>query len=209
MSPLSQKTFNALLIGIAAGVSSLVATAAANEAILRGFRSTLDAVGGTADLVVTGPAVGGLPDELVDPVRAVAGVKSASPAILEVAKLPDGTRVQVFGVDLAAGDTSRGLDAFESGEQMPDPVAFLNDPDAVLVARTLAAERGLKVGDMWEISAEMSAKRAQRDGLDTVKEAFYQKHESENGEKHPDVVRREKVAAANARLAEMGISLKP
>lgn len=139
------------LVGIAAGVSSLVATAAANEAILRGFRSTLDAVGGTADLVVTGPSVGGLPDELVDPVRAVAGVKSASPAILEVAKLPDGTRVQVFGVDLAAGDASRGLDAFESGEAMPDPVAFLNDPDAVLVAQTLATERGLKVGDKLPI----------------------------------------------------------
>jgi putative ABC transport system permease protein len=135
------------LVGIAAGVSSLVATGAANEAILRGFRSTLDAVGGTADLVVTGPSVGGLPDELVEPMRAVAGVKSVSPAVMEVAKLADDTRVQVFGVDLAAGDDSRGMDAFASGEQMPDAVAFLNDPDAVLVAETLARERGLKVGD--------------------------------------------------------------
>ncbi len=135
------------IIGIAAGVSSTVATGAANDAILQGFRSTLDAVSGTADLVVTGGVPGGLSDDLTDKVRAVKGVKSASPAISEIAKLTDGTRLQLFGVDLAAGDDSRGFNAFAAGDAMPDPLAFLNDPDALLVSKEFAKERGLKVGD--------------------------------------------------------------
>lgn len=134
------------LCGIAAGVSSLVATGAANEAIIKGFRSTLEAVGGTADLVVTGGVEGGLPDDLADRVRTVPGVKSASPAIIEIGKLTDGTQLQVFGADLAAGDVSRGFNAFGAGDAMPDPVAFLNDPDAILLSRKFAAERGLEVG---------------------------------------------------------------
>ncbi len=134
------------VLGIAAGVSATVATGAANEAILRGFRSTLGAVSGSADLVVTGGVPGGLPDDLADKVRAVPGVESASPAIVEIAKLTDGTRLQVFGADLAAGDASRGFNAFASGAQMPDPIEFLNDPDAVLVSQSFARERSLKVG---------------------------------------------------------------
>ncbi len=133
------------LIGIAAGVSSLVATGAANEAVLKGFRSTLEAVGGSAELTVTGPSAGGVPDDLAQKLASAPGVAAATPVISEVAKLTDGTRLQLFGIDLAGGDTSRGLDAFAGGD-LPDPVVFLNDPDALLVSRKLAEERKIKVG---------------------------------------------------------------
>jgi hypothetical protein len=69
-------------------------------------------------------------------------------------------------------------------------------------------KKGLKLGDTWEISAEMSAKRAERNnGLDPVKEEGYAKWLKETGKKHPDVVAREKAAKANAKLAEWGIKV--
>lgn len=75
--------------------------------------------------------------------------------------------------------------------------------------KTASDKRGLKVGDLWEISAEMSARRAQRDGVDLVKEQYYETYEKENGEKHADVARRERLERANAKLAEMGIKVNP
>jgi putative ABC transport system permease protein len=137
--------------GIAVGVASLIATGAANEAVIKGFRSTLNAVGGEADLSVTSSLSGQLNEELTEKVAAVPGVESASPAITEVAKLPDGTRLYVFGVDLAAGDETRGFNAFGSSGDMPDAMSFLNDPEAVLVTKRFATQRGLKIDDRFSI----------------------------------------------------------
>lgn len=75
-------------------------------------------------------------------------------------------------------------------------------------ARKVDGKRGLKLGDSWEISAEMSERRAQRDGVDPVREQFYSNYAKENGERHPDVVRRERLDRANAKLGEWGIKLK-
>jgi putative ABC transport system permease protein len=142
------------IIGIAAGVSSLIATGAANEAILKGFRSTLEAVGGDADISITTAVLGELPEDVADKAKTVKGVESASPAITEYAKLPDGTRLYVIGVDMAAGDDARGLNAFQqSGSESPDAMEFLNDPDAVLVSRRFADDQHLKVGDRFPVLA--------------------------------------------------------
>ncbi len=74
--------------------------------------------------------------------------------------------------------------------------------------RATTDKKGLKMGDMQEISAEMSAKRAQRNGLDPVQEAYYERYAQENGgEKHTNVVKREKLAKANAKLGEWGIKV--
>lgn len=140
------------ILGIAAGVSSLIATGAANEAILKGFRSTMDAVGGDSDLAVTTAIAGELDENVADKVRAVPGVQSAAPGITEVAKLPDGSQLYVFGVDMAAGDDTKGLNAFQNdGPDAPDPMEFLNDPDACLVSKRFAADHGLKVGDRFPL----------------------------------------------------------
>jgi putative ABC transport system permease protein len=153
------------LFGIAAGVTSLIATGAANEAVLKGFRATLDAVGGESDIAVTTALNGELPENLAETVARIPGVQSASPAITEVAKLPDGTRFYVFGVDLAAGDDTRGFNAFGTGGDMPDSLSFLNDPDAVLITRRFAAQRGLKVDDRFPIVTTAGAKSFHVRGL--------------------------------------------
>lgn len=97
---------------------------------------------------------------------------------------------RVYSVPLASKDTSFG------------------DCDRGDFARKTGDKRGLRVGDAWEISAEMSERRAQRDGVDGVREQFYSNYAKENGERHPDVVRKEKLDRANAKLGEWGIKLK-
>lgn len=150
--------------GIAAGVASLVATGAANSAILKGFRGTIAAVAGEAELEIAGATAGLVDEAAIERVRQVPGVKSASPAVTEVAKLPDGTQLYVIGADLAAGDDTRGFNAFGGGD-LPDPVEFLNDPDAVLVARRFATARGLKVGDRFELRTTRGRKSLHVRGL--------------------------------------------
>lgn len=73
--------------------------------------------------------------------------------------------------------------------------------------RLTTDKKNMKVGDAWEISAEMAAKRKERDGVDFVREQEYKRHEAEYGEKHPEVVRAEKVAKANAGLKDWGIKI--
>lgn len=82
------------------------------------------------------------------------------------------------------------------------------DATAADFQRCTGGKRGFKLGDAWEVSAEMSAKRADRNGgLDPVAEDRYARHEKETGEKHEDVVRREKLSKANSKLAEWGIKI--
>lgn len=153
------------LLGIAAGVASLVATGAANEAILKGFRDTLSAVGGEADVSITGAVPGQVAEEAIEATLAIAGVKSVSPAITEVAKLADNRRIYVFGLDLAAGDDARGLDAFGGGGELPDAMTFLNDPDGVLLSKGLAASLAVRVGGTFEIVTSKGLRTMKVHGL--------------------------------------------
>ncbi len=60
------------------------------------------------------------------------------------------------------------------------------------------------VGDLWDRSAELSAKRAEKEGLDPVKEKFFQDYSAKrHGKKHPEQQRRERDAA----LKKKGITI--
>jgi hypothetical protein len=74
--------------------------------------------------------------------------------------------------------------------------------------RVTTGKRGMKVGDLWEISQSMSDKRKNLMGTDPVHEEYYRNYEKENGERHSDLVKREKAEKLNARLADMGIKIK-
>lgn len=61
-----------------------------------------------------------------------------------------------------------------------------------------------RIGDLWDRSAEMSAKRAEKEGLDPVKEGFYRDYSKKRkGKKHPQQVREE----GARRLKAKGISI--
>lgn len=68
-----------------------------------------------------------------------------------------------------------------------------------------ATNKGGVVGDMWERSAEMSAKREEKAGKDPIKEGFYQRFSAKRrGKQHPQQRREESVE----KLKKVGITVK-
>ena len=69
--------------------------------------------------------------------------------------------------------------------------------------------KNMTVGEMWEISREMSEQRASKNaGHDPVKENFYKEYEKKTGGKHIDVKKRDAMEKAQKTLENMGIRVK-
>jgi putative ABC transport system permease protein len=137
-----------VIFGIALGVCMLSAMLATNETLSAAFEDMVDRVAGKADLTVVGSQAG-IPSSLTGEVADLEGVEHAA-AMLEVIThiaRPGGATLLVLGVDLL-GDTFFLPFAQEGDEKViEDPLAFVNQPNAVLVSRKLAENQKLKVGD--------------------------------------------------------------
>jgi putative ABC transport system permease protein len=135
-----------VVFGIALGVCMLCAVLATNDSLVAAFEDMVDRVAGKADLTVAGGDAG-IPSELTGDIADLKGVDHAA-AMLEVNTRSPGIpgSLLVLGVDFL-GDTFF-LPFAQEGEQqvVQDPLAFVNDPTAVLVAKKLARSRNLKVG---------------------------------------------------------------
>ena len=68
--------------------------------------------------------------------------------------------------------------------------------------RATSGKNNITVAQMQELSREMHEKRTDSEGIDQVKEAFYEKYEKDIGTKHKNVARREKLADQKSRLAK-------
>ncbi len=137
-----------VVLGIALGVCMLCAVMAANDSLVAAFEDMVDRVAGKADLTVAGGS-SGIPSALTGEIADIEGVEHAA-AMLEVTtRSADGKggALLVLGVDFL-GDTFF-LPFAQEGEQrvVEDPLAFANDPTAILISKRLAKDRGLKVGD--------------------------------------------------------------
>jgi putative ABC transport system permease protein len=136
-----------VVIGIALGVCMLCAVLSTNNSLVAAFEDMVDRVAGKADLTVAG-SDSGIPSALTGEIAEVEGVAHAA-AMLEVTtRSGDGSggALLVLGVDFL-GDTFF-LPFAEQGKKgvVDDPLAFVNDPTAILVSKKLAAERGLSLG---------------------------------------------------------------
>ncbi len=68
--------------------------------------------------------------------------------------------------------------------------------------------KNLKVGDLWDMSREMSQDRADRNGgYDPVREKLYEKHQKEFGKPHQDVIERNVKEKTAKVMAAMGIKI--
>lgn len=134
-----------VVIGISLGVAIYVASEATSDSLLASFAELVERMAGRSDLVVSGPE-SGIDSGLVATVAEVPGVGHAAAALEITSQLSDGSgSLLVLGVDFL-GDT-HFLPFFAEGEQssvVEDPLAFANDPTAILVTRTLAKQRGLE-----------------------------------------------------------------
>jgi putative ABC transport system permease protein len=133
------------LAGIALGVAVLVAMYEANQSVLAGLRQTIAQIAGAAELQVSAGDTG-IPEELLDRVRSVAEVGSASPVVEAVV----GTgrsgwgNLLVLGVDMTA---DRGIREYDfGGSELDDPLVFLAQPDSIMLGSDFASRNGLAMG---------------------------------------------------------------
>ena len=53
-------------------------------------------------------------------------------------------------------------------------------------------KRGITCGEMFDLSAEMSQKREQKDGKDKIKEKTQKDYKKKTGKAHPEVIKKRK-----------------
>jgi putative ABC transport system permease protein len=137
-----------VVFGIALGVCMLSAVLATNRTLIAAFEDMVTRVAGKADFTVAG-SDSGIPSSLTGEIADVPGVEHAAAMLEVITRTADehGSSILVLGVDFL-GDTFF-LPFAQKGEDqvVDDPLAFANDPTAVLISQTLADERSLKVGD--------------------------------------------------------------
>lgn len=153
------------MIGVVVGVATFVSMRSAQTAMVRGFRQTVDRVAGKAQLQITGQ--GGVPEEIQEVVRGVAGVRAIAPVIEQVVT-PEASRlgsVLVLGVDLL-GDREMRDYGFEGEDaDIDDPLLFLAQPDSVALSRSFADRAGIHVGDTLGLRISQSTRTVVARGM--------------------------------------------
>ena len=134
------------MMGIILGVAIFSAMRSANSSLGKSLSDTIGQIAGKAVLQVTA-GQGGLPEEVVDKVRAVRGVNAAVPVIEAVVHTSDAMQgnILILGVDMA-GDGSMRDYAIEGEDAVSDPLGFLAQPDSILVSQEFAARNNLSEG---------------------------------------------------------------
>jgi putative ABC transport system permease protein len=138
-----------VVCGIALGVALYVAIDATTDAMFNAFKDMVQRVGGRADLTIRA-AGSGIPGERLADVAAVPGVSHAAASLETVVQAPDlRETLLVLGVDLL-GDLHFLPFSVERGNTrvIDDPLAFVNDPTALLISGHFARRHGLSKGSV-------------------------------------------------------------
>ncbi|HVU01824.1 MAG TPA: FtsX-like permease family protein [Polyangiaceae bacterium] len=136
-----------IVLGIALGVALYVATEATSASMMASFGEIVERVAGRADLTVVGSG-SGVPSELVADVAETPGVAHAASSLEITTQAVDFKEsLLVLGVDFLGDMHFLPFDV-KSGEErvIEDPLAFVNDPTALLVSGKFAARHHLAKG---------------------------------------------------------------
>jgi putative ABC transport system permease protein len=130
---------------IGLSVSLAVAILMLAGAVKHSFGEHLAAMAGRADLTVAAPLDAPFREDVTRIVESVLGVEFAVPLVRATAFPDDGSgeMLTVFGVDLTSEATVRMYEAAGAGDRVvDDPLALLNEPQAILIGEEFAATRG-------------------------------------------------------------------
>jgi len=135
-------------LGVALGVAVFFAIRTGNAALLDALKTTVEKLAGKATLQVSA-GESGFPERILDTVRATPGVQLAEPVIEVIAETPFATEssLLVLGVDTTGDRQLRDYEFDPSQTQIADPLAYLAQPNSILVSRAFAARHALKLGD--------------------------------------------------------------
>ncbi|MBY0274555.1 FtsX-like permease family protein [Candidatus Binatia bacterium] len=142
------------VLGIALGVSAIVAIRLVNEIAARSFEQSVAAVAGATALQITNGDAG-VPEELVDEVKAVRGIGTVAPTVQGFVTLPDlpGERVYLLGVDLLADRDVREYQPDPDAVRVDDPLVFLAKANSIALTRELMAAHALSEGQTMRVQS--------------------------------------------------------
>lgn len=147
--------------GIVLGVAVFVAMHSANQSVLNAFHQTIDRIAGATQLQISAGETG-FDENVLERVQSLAPVQAAVPVIEAVAAtgLPSQGNLLILGVDMT-GDRSLRDYSLQSGGQavMDDPLAFLAEPDSLMVTSTFAEQNHLGLGSEIPLSTMAGEKR--------------------------------------------------
>jgi putative ABC transport system permease protein len=138
------------ILGVAIGVAMMVSIDLANGSARRAFTLSTDAITGKAThRVIGGPT--GLDEDIYRRIRVEAGFSPAAPVVEGYVGAPQlgGQPFRLIGVDPFAEPPFRDYFA-PDGQSAVDAAsltAFLTEPNAVILSRTVAEAAGLALGD--------------------------------------------------------------
>lgn len=135
-------------------VATSVALATGLEMSSRGVEAelqrTADVLAGSAELEVSGGGLG-IPEELLERVAAISGVKAAAPLLQETVELAEGphagTAIHLLGIDLLADPAVRSYSFDRAELATRDPLRLIAGSDSVIITTQLADKLGVSLGD--------------------------------------------------------------
>src|SRR5205809_1720003 len=151
--------YSLTLAGIVLGVAIFAAVRSANTSLRLALRDTIDQISGKAVLQVTAGQAG-VPEQAVDDVRSVPGVRAAVPVIEAVVRTTDARQgnILILGVDMAGDRSMREYSMEGQDETVSDPLIFLAQPDSIIISREFAARNSLKDDDAIQLVTALGHK---------------------------------------------------
>ena len=142
------------IAALAAGVALVCAIDVVNRSVMGAFEEVVDTMAGRAALQISAGHGSLFPEEVAETINQVQGVELAVPAVGATAFLTDGSgeTLTVHGVDItndAAVRIYQPRDSDHAG--IKDPLAFLNQPDSVILTHEFGRRRHLAIGSTIDL----------------------------------------------------------
>ncbi len=133
------------MAGIVLGVAVFVGMHTANQSVLAAFHRTIDRIAGSTQLQVSSGEAG-FDEDALDKVSGVPEVRAAAP-VIEASVSTGKGNLLILGVDMLGDRKLRDYDLESSQDaDIDDPLVFLAQADSLMITRSFADERGLKIG---------------------------------------------------------------
>ena len=145
--------------GIALGVAVVVAMRLMHASVAASYERTIEKIAGKAALQITNGDVG-VPEELLEEVKRVPGVRTAAASVQGFVGLPafPGERLYVFGIDLLADQQLRDYQYGAAEATVEDPLVFLAQPDSIAPSTQFLAATRLAIDDRLTVLAASGAR---------------------------------------------------
>jgi len=139
-------------MGVALGISLFLSIRLLNDATLRSLDQNIESMTGKADLTITSDGMG-FEEGILEKVKSTGLIKEAIPLILNYAYVddhPDAAPMVFLGIDLLKDTSIRDYNE-GGGEIVPDPLAFVNQADSVILTKSWAAKNNYSMDDSLEL----------------------------------------------------------